>query len=181
MTNPALHMLRTHWWVLLIRGIAAILFGVIALFWPGLTAFVLLISFGIFAIIDGVFALITAFRRKATDDRWWSWLVDGLLSIIIGLMALFWPAATALAFVIWIAAWAVVVGIMRIIAAIKLRHEIEGEWALGLGGLLMVVWGILMAVLPASGILGLTWLIGGFALMIGVTLIALAFRLRRIR
>ena len=93
MTHPALHILRAHWWVLLIRGIAALLFGVIALFWPGLSAFVLLISFGIFAITDGVFALITAFRRKSTDDRWWSWLADGLLSIIIGLMALFWPAA----------------------------------------------------------------------------------------
>lgn len=180
MTHPALHILRAHWWVLLIRGIAALLFGIVALFWPGLSAFVLLISFGIFAITDGVFALITAFRRKFTDDRWWSWLVDGLLSIIIGLMALFWPAATALALVYWIAAWAVAAGAMRIIAAIRLRREIEGEWALGLGGLLMVVWGALLAVMPATGILGLTWLIGSFAILIGITMIILALRLRRI-
>ncbi|MDN3712379.1 DUF308 domain-containing protein [Paracoccus cavernae] len=101
-----------------------------------------------------------------------------MLSIIIGLMALFWTESTALALVIWIAAWAMVAGVMRIIAAIRLRNEIEGEWALGLSGLLMVLWGLALAVMPAAGILSLTWLFGLFAIVIGVVMILLAFRVK---
>ncbi|SMG24857.1 HdeD family acid-resistance protein [Paracoccus sp. J56] len=126
-------------------------------------------------------AIVIAFRRKSSDDGWWAWALDGLLSIVIGLMALFWPEATALAFIIWMAAWGVVAGVFRIVAAIRLRHEIEGEWALGLSGLLLITWGVLMALLPAAGLLSIAWLIGTFALLIGVVMIALAFRLRRLR
>lgn len=176
--QPALRALSEYWWVLLIRGIAAVIFGVIALAWPGLTAYALLLTFGIYAIVDGVFAIFTGFRRKSDDDQWWSWLVEGVLSIIIGLMALFWTESTALALVIWIAAWAMVAGVMRIIAAIRLRNEIEGEWALGLSGLLMVLWGLALAVMPAAGILSLTWLFGLFAIVIGVVMILLAFRVK---
>ncbi len=176
--QPALRALSQFWWVLLIRGIAAILFGIVALAWPGLTAYTLLLTFGIFAVVDGIFAIITGFRRKAGDDQWWSWLVEGILSLIIGLMALFWTETTALALVIWIAAWAMVAGVMRIIAAIRLRHEIEGEWALGLSGLLMLLWGLAFAVVPAAGILSLTWLFGLFALLTGVVMIILAFRVK---
>lgn len=178
MEKSILSTMRSNWWMVLIRGIAAVIFGLVALFLPGLTAYSLLLTFGIFAVVDGVFAIITGFHRKSEDDRWWAWLVEGLLSIIIGLMALFWPAATAIAIVIWIAAWAIVAGIMRIIAAIRLRREIEGEWALGLSGLLLTLWGALMAYMPVSGILSLTWLMGVFAIMIGIVLIVLSFRLK---
>ncbi len=178
MEKSILSTMRSNWWMVLIRGIAAVIFGLVALFLPGLTAYSLLLTFGIFAVVDGVFAIITGFHRKSEDDRWWAWLVEGLLSIIIGLMALFWPAATAIAIVIWIAAWAIVAGIMRIIAAIRLRREIEGEWALGLSGLLLALWGALMAYMPVSGILSLTWLMGVFAIMIGIVLIVLSFRLK---
>ena len=170
-----------NWWVLLLRGIAAVIFGLLALFWPGLTVYLLLIVFGAYAIFDGIMAVIVAFQRKSEDDGWWAWALDGALSIIIGLMALFWPEATALAFVIWMAAWAVVAGIFRIIAAIRLRKEIEGEWALGLSGLLMVIWGVLMALIPAAGLLSLAWLIGVFALLIGGVMVVLSFRLRGMR
>lgn len=181
MNSPSLQALADYWWALLLRGIAAVIFGLIALFWPGLTAYALLLAFGIFALFDGVLAIATAFRRKPSDDRWWSWLIDGALSIIIGLMALFWPVATAIAIVIWIAAWAIVVGVMRILAAIKLRHEIEGEWALGLSGLLMIVWGVLLFALPAAGILGLTWMFGVFTLLAGIVMIVLALRVRGLK
>ena len=103
------------------------------------------------------------------------------MSIIIGLMALFWTESTALALVIWIAAWAIVVGVMRIVAAIRLRHEIDGEWALGLSGVLAVIWGLALALMPAVGILSLTWLFGIFAILIGGVLIALAFRVKKIQ
>ncbi|WP_312528639.1 HdeD family acid-resistance protein [Paracoccus sp. (in: a-proteobacteria)] len=181
MENLELRAFAEYWWVLLIRGIAAIIFGLVALFWPGLTAYALLLTFGIFALVDGVMAIIVGFRRKGSDDRWWSWLIDGVLSILIGLMAIFWPVATAIALIIWIAAWAIVVGVMRIIAAIRLRHEIEGEWAMGLSGLLMVLWGVLLFAMPASGILSLTWLFGIFTLMVGIVMIIFAFRVKKLK
>ena len=174
-------VMADNWWVLLLRGIAAVIFGLLALFWPGLTVYLLLIVFGAYAIFDGIMAVIVAFQRKSEDDGWWAWALDGALSIIIGLMALFWPEATALALIIWMAIWAVVGGIFRIIAAFRLRAEIEGEWALGFSGLLMVIWGVLMALIPAAGLLSIAWLIGIFALLIGIVMIVLAFRLRGMR
>lgn len=174
-------VMANNWWVPLLRGIAAVIFGLMALFWPGLTVYFLLIVFGAYAIFDGIMATIVAFQRKSEDDRWWSWALDGFLSIVIGLMALFWPVATALVFVIWMAAWAVVTGVLRIIAAIRLRKEIAGEWALGLSGLLLIIWGGLMAMIPAAGLLSIAWLIGLFALLIGAVMVVLAFRLRGMR
>lgn len=176
-----IRVMADHWWVPLLRGIAAILFGLMALIWPGLTVYALLLVFGVYAIFDGVMSTVVAFRRKSSDDRWWAWALDGALSILIGLMALFWPEATALAFIIWMAAWGVVAGVFRIIAALRLRHEIEGEWALGLSGLLLVAWGVLLALVPAAGLLSIAWLIGLFALLIGVVMIVLAFRLKGLR
>ncbi|RCW79424.1 HdeD family acid-resistance protein [Paracoccus lutimaris] len=176
-----LRVMADYWWVPLLRGIAAVIFGLMALIWPGLTVYVLLIVFGAYAVFDGVMALIVGFQRKSEDDGWWAWALDGALSIIIGLMALFWPEATALAFVIWMAVWAVVGGVFRIVSAIRLRQQIEGEWALGLSGLFLVIWGVLMAMIPAAGLLSIAWLIGTFALLIGVAMIVLAFRLRGMR
>lgn len=178
--NELLRIMAASWWLLLLRGLAGIVFGILALLWPGLTVMALLIVFGVYAILDGILALITGFRRRSMDERWWAWALDGILSIAIGLMALFWPAATALAFVIWIAAWAIVAGGFRIYAAIRLRREIEGEWALALSGVLLVIWGVLIVLVPAAGLLSLAWLIGIFALLIGVTMLVLAFRLRRL-
>ncbi|WP_052081387.1 HdeD family acid-resistance protein [Paracoccus halophilus] len=174
-------VMAANWWVVLLRGIAAILFGLLALIWPGLTVYALLLVFGGYAIFDGIMAITVGFQRRTADEGWWSWALDGFLSIVIGLMALFWPAATALVFVIWMAAWAVIAGIFRIIAAIRLRRDIQGEWALGLSGLLLAVWGILMAMIPAAGLLSIAWLIGTFALLIGVAMIVLALRLRGMR
>ncbi|KRW94883.1 HdeD family acid-resistance protein [Paracoccus sp. MKU1] len=176
-----IRVMADHWWVPLLRGIAAILFGLLALIWPGLTVYALLLVFGAYAIFDGAMAIVTAFRRKSSDDRWWAWALDGALSLLIGLMALFWPEATALAFIIWMAAWGVVAGVFRIIAAIRLRDEIEGEWALGLSGLLLMAWGVLLALVPAAGLLSIAWLIGLFALLIGVVMIVLALRLRGLK
>lgn len=179
--NELIRVMAANWWVLALRGTAAVLFGIIALLAPGLTVYALLMVFGAYAVFDGVLAVFTAFQRKSDDDRWWAWALDGILSIAIGFMALFWTEATALAFIIWMAIWGVISGVFRIVAAIRLRHEIEGEWALGLSGALLVVWGVLMARLPAAGLLSLAWLIGTFAILIGVTLIVLAFRLRKIK
>lgn len=181
MNNPVLNSIGDNWWVFLLRGIAAIIFGIVALFWPGLTAYALVLTFGVYVLADGILAIYTAFQRKPTDDQWWTWLIDGALSIILGLMALFSTEATALALLIWIAAWAIVVGVMRIIGAIRLRKIIDGEWALGLSGLLMIIWGVALAMMPAAGIVSLTWVFGILSILLGGALIALAFRVKSLK
>ncbi|MDT1060557.1 HdeD family acid-resistance protein [Paracoccus sp. CPCC 101403] len=178
--DDLVRMMAANWWMVLLRGIAAVLFGIIALAWPGLTVYVLLLTFGAYAVFDGILALVTGYQRRKTDERWWAWGLEGLLSIAIGLMALFWTEATALAFIIWMAIWGVIAGVFRIVAAIRLRHEIDGEWALVLSGVLLVMWGLLMAMLPAAGLLSIAWLLGIFAVLIGITLIALSLRLRKL-
>ena len=175
-------MLRTlgrNWWALALRGVAAILLGILAFAWPGITLFVLVLFFGAYMLVDGIFAIVAAVRAAGEEDRWWLLLIEGILGVLAGLVAFFWPGLTALALLYFIAAWAIVTGIMEIVAAVRLRQEIEGEWALGLSGLLSVIFGVLLVVLPApAGLLSLVWLIGAYAVATGVLLLILAFRVR---
>jgi len=159
--------------------VAAILLGILAFAWPGITLFVLVLFFGAYMLVDGIFAIVAAVRAAGEEDRWWLLLIEGILGVLAGLVAFFWPGLTALALLYFIAAWAIVTGIMEIVAAIRLRQEIEGEWALGLSGLLSVIFGILLVVLPApAGLLSLVWLVGAYAVATGVLLLILAFRVR---
>jgi uncharacterized membrane protein HdeD (DUF308 family) len=174
-----LPVLARNWWALVLRGLAAILFGVLAFAWPGITLFVLVLFFGAYMLVDGIFAIVAAVRAAGEEDRWWLLLIEGILGVLAGLVAFFWPGLTALALLYFIAAWAIVTGIMEIVAAVRLRQEIEGEWALGLSGLLSVIFGVLLVVLPApAGLLSLVWLIGAYAVATGVLLLILAFRVR---
>jgi uncharacterized membrane protein HdeD (DUF308 family) len=174
-----LPVLARNWWALVLRGLAAILFGVLAFAWPGITLFVLVLFFGAYMLVDGIFAIVAAVRAAGEEDRWWLLLVQGILGVLAGLVAIFWPGLTALALLYFIAAWAIVTGIMEIVAAIRLRREIEGEWALALSGALAVLFGVLLVVLPApAGLLSLVWLIGAYAVATGVLLLILAFRVR---
>jgi uncharacterized membrane protein HdeD (DUF308 family) len=174
-----LRTLGRNWWALALRGVAAILFGVLAFAWPGITLFVLVLFFGAYMLVDGIFAIVAAVRAAGEEDRWWLLLIEGILGVLAGLVAFFWPGLTALALLYFIAAWAIVTGIMEIVAAVRLRQEIEGEWALGLSGLLSVIFGVLLVVLPApAGLLSLVWLIGAYAVATGVLLLILAFRVR---
>lgn len=169
-----------HWWIPLLRGVLAILFGLVALLMPGLTLAFLLGALAAFLIVDGILSIVIGFRRRGAEPNWWVWPLEGLLSIALAVMAFAWPAATALAFVFWIGAWSVLSGIMRIVAAVALRREIEGEWALGLSGVLSILLGVLMFVLPGAGLLSIAWMIGILSIMVGGALIAFAFRLRRL-
>jgi uncharacterized membrane protein HdeD (DUF308 family) len=174
-----LRTLGRNWWALALRGVAAILLGILAFAWPGITLFVLVLFFGAYMLVDGIFAIVAAVRAAGEEDRWWLLLIEGILGVLAGLVAFFWPGLTALALLYFIAAWAIVTGIMEIVAAIRLRQEIEGEWALGLSGLLSVIFGILLVVLPApAGLLSLVWLVGAYAVATGVLLLILAFRVR---
>jgi uncharacterized membrane protein HdeD (DUF308 family) len=168
--------LASYWWTLLFRGIAAMLFGLAALFWPGLTLFTLIVFFGAYTFVDGVFAIVTGIR--GSGGRRWLLFADGVLGVLVGLIAFFSPGATALVLLYVIAVWAVLTGVLKVVMAIWLRREIDNEWTMALSGVLWVLLGVVLAVLPGVGLLSLSWLIGVFALGAGLTFLVLAFRVR---
>jgi uncharacterized membrane protein HdeD (DUF308 family) len=174
--QPILPILADNWWALLLRGIAAALFGLAALFWPGLTLLVLIVFFGAYALVDGGFAIVAGIR--GSGGRRWLLLAEGVLSVLAGLIAFFWPDITALVLLYVIAAWAIFTGILKVVMAIWLRREIENEWLMVLSGVLSVLFGVILAVLPGVGLLSLVWLVGIYALIFGVALIVLGFRVR---
>jgi uncharacterized membrane protein HdeD (DUF308 family) len=176
----ALRELAENWWLLLLRGIAAIGFGVLAFIWPDLTLLTLTYMWGIYAISDGVFALWAAIAGKDGEiaPRWWLAVV-GIAGILAGLLAFVWPDMTALVLLMFIASWAIVIGLLQIWGAIRLRKEIEGEWLLGLSGLLSAAFGVLMFAQPGAGALAVVWMIGWFAILAGCVYIALAFQLKK--
>ena len=168
-------MANRMWWALLLRGIAAVLFGLAALFWPNETLWVLIVFFGAYALVSGVFAI---FAGIADSTRRWLLLTEGVLGVVAGLIAFFWPGLTALVLLYVIAGWAIFTGVVQIATAISLRREIDNEWLMILSGGLSVLFGVLLAVLPGVGLLSLTWLIGIYALIFGVAFIVLGFRVR---
>ena len=170
--------LARNWWLLLLRGIFGIIFGVLTFFWPEISLVALVLLFGAFAFADGVFALINGIRERRANDRWWLLILHGLMGIGAGVVTLVWPGISALALLYVIAAWALVTGALEIAAAIRLRKVIEGEWLLALSGIASVLLGILLFVFPGPGALAVVLWIGAYALVSGVLLIVLAFRLR---
>ncbi|MEA2921662.1 MAG: hypothetical protein QOF07_1625 [Bradyrhizobium sp.] len=176
----ALRELAANWWVLLLRGVAAIGFGALAFAWPGLTLLTLTYMWGFYAIADGVLALWAAIAGRGGEmaPRWWLAVV-GIAGIVSGLLAFVWPGITALILLMFIASWAIVIGVLQIWGAVRLRKEIEGEWLLGLSGLLSVAFGVVLFAQPGAGALAVVWLIGSFALLAGCVYIALAFQLKK--
>lgn len=171
--------LAENWWMFLLRGIAAIAFGLLSLFWPVLTLLALVLMYGAYAFVDGVFAIVAAARgRGGPMPRWWLALV-GALGVFAGLATFFWPDITALVLIAIIGAWALVSGVFEIVGAIRLRKEIDNEWLLILHGVLGVLFGLFVLVQPGAGGLALVWVIGGFALVSGLLLVSFAFRLKK--
>jgi len=173
-----LHALAKNWWLLLLRGIAAILFGVLALGWPGLTLLTLILLYGAFALVDGVIAIIAAITGDAPTARWWLAIV-GILGIAVGILTFIWPGMTALILLFFIGGWALATGVFQIIGAIRLRKEIDNEWLLILSGVISVLFGLGVLVYPGAGALALVWVIGTYAIIAGVLYIGLAFRLKK--
>lgn len=167
-----------HWWAMALRGAVAILFGIAAFLRPGLALEALILLFGAYALVDGVFAIVGVFGGTRMGTPRWLLFLEGVVSILAGLIAFFLPGLTAIALLYLIAAWAIITGIAEVATAIRLRQEIQGEWALILGGVLSVLFGLILAVLPAVGILSLIWLIGAYAVAFGVLLVIAGFRAR---
>jgi uncharacterized membrane protein HdeD (DUF308 family) len=176
-TSPLalLRALAENWWLLLLRGIAAIAFGVLAFIWPNLTLLTLTFLWGIYAIADGIFALGAAVSGKGGQiaPRWWLGLI-GIAGILAGLITFVWPGITAQVLLVFIASWAIVAGVLQIWGAIQLRKEIEVEWMLALSGLLSVALGVALIARPGAGALAVVWLIGSFAILVGCIYISLA-------
>jgi len=170
--------LARNWWLVVLRGVLAILFGVLAFVWPAVTLLTLIVMFGVYAIVDGLVAIGTSFSRAKDSPRWWVFLVEGVINIGAGVIALLWPGLATLVLVYMIASWAVITGILEIAAAVRLRDEISNEWVLGLGGFVSIVLGVLLFLQPAAGGLAIVWIIAGYALIFGVLLVILGFRLR---
>lgn len=173
-----LHALAKNWWLLLLRGIAAILFGVLAFAWPGITLLSLVILYGFYALLDGLFAILAAIKGGNIESRWWLILI-GILGVAAGLVTFFWTGITALVLIMFIGAWALIHGIFEIVGAIKIRKEIDNEWWLILSGALSVIFGLAVLIMPGAGALALIWLIGAYAIIFGGMLVGFAFRLKK--
>jgi uncharacterized membrane protein HdeD (DUF308 family) len=172
--------LARNWWVVFLRGLAGIIFGLITFFEPGISLAALVLLFGAYALVDGVLSIATAVRRRGAD-RWWLLLVEGIAGVLAGLVTFFWPAITAIVLLYLIAAWALVTGVLEIAAAIRLRKAITGEWLLALSGVASVILGVLLMIAPGPGALAVVIWIGAYAFVFGALLIGLSFRLRSLR
>lgn len=167
----------SSWWALVLRGVAAIAFGVLAFAWPQITVTALVFLWGAYALVDGAFAIAAGIKSHGESNRWWVLLLEGILSVAAGLVAFFIPGITALVLLIVIAAWAIVTGAFEIAAAIQLRKYIKGEWLLALAGVASILFGVALLFNPAAGALALVWLIGAYAIVFGVLMIVLGLRL----
>jgi uncharacterized membrane protein HdeD (DUF308 family) len=175
--RPTLDALARNWGWVMARGVFAIIFGFLTFAWPGLTLLTLVIFYGAYAFVDGVTALVAAVAKGAPAPRWWLALV-GVAGIAAGVITLFYPGITGIVLLYFIAFWAIAIGVFQIIGGIAMRKEIEGEWLLILSGVISVVFGCFMIVYPVAGALSVAFLIGSFAILQGVILIAFSLRLR---
>ena len=176
-----LGLVARDWWVFAIRGIAALVFGVLAFIWPETTLTVLVLFFGAYVLVDGVALLVALIRGDETARRHgWAVGIMGVLGVVGGIVTFFWPNITALTLLYLVALWAIAMGVFQMMAAIALRREIDGEFWMGLGGLLSVAFGAYLLVFPGTGLLSLVWLVGFWAVAFGVSSLRLAFRLRGI-
>ena len=176
-----LEYLSRQWWSVALRGVLAVVFGVIAWIWPDITLRALVLLYGFYALVDGLLALAALLvgGRLVSDRRGWL-IVEGVAGIAAGVIAFLWPEITALVLLYLIAAWAIATGVLEVAVAVWLRRELRGEWLLALGGIVSVVFGVFLIVRPGEGATAVVWLIGLFAIVFGVALIGLGLRRRRL-
>lgn len=175
-------MLQTYsrsWWLFISRGIVAVLFGLAAILFPGITLNLLVLLVGAFFFADGVLAIVSSLGTRRVVGHWWVSLLEGVAGVLIGVLAVIWPGTTLIAMVYMIAAWATVTGFFEIVAAVHLRRIISGEWFLGLGGVISLLFGFLLFVSPGTGAVTLVWILGAYAIFFGILLLLLGFKLKK--
>ncbi len=168
------------WWLFALRGVVAVVFGILALIWPAKAWIVLVVLFGIFVLLDGILTTMVGIDFYRYFDRWWAVLLQGVAGIVIGIMTLIWlrPASHVLFY--WMAAWAVITGIFEIVSAARFRLFTSGEWALMLAGVLSILFGVLLIVYPGPGLIALVWVIGIFAIAYGIMELIFSSRLHKL-
>jgi len=171
--------LKANWWLIILRGLLAVLFGVMAFVWPGATLAALVILFGAYALVDGIFAIIAAIKTPEGVGGRGALVALGIISTAAGVLTFMYPGITAVALIYIMGAWAVLRGIVEIVAAIQLRKQISNEWLLLLAGVLSVAFGVLLFINPSAGALSLVWIIGIYAVVYGILLLVLAYKLKR--
>jgi uncharacterized membrane protein HdeD (DUF308 family) len=176
--TPVINAVARTWWMWLIRGLAAILFGILAFTWPGLTWITIAILFGAYALVDGVFAIIAAVRAVQQQQRWWPFLLEGIVGILIAAITWYDIRITIAALYLTIAAWAFITGILEIVAAVQLRKHIPNEIWLIIGGIASIAFGVLLLLYPVIGALTVIYIIAAYAVIFGIIMISFAFRLR---
>ena len=174
-------LLSRYWWTLVVRGILAVVFGILAIVWPGITLATLVIFFGAYILVDGIFGMVGAIGSWGNRDDHWLLLLEGLLGVGIGILTFRAPQVTGMVLLMFIAAWALATGVLEIVAAIRLRKEIQGEIWLILSGLASVVFALVLMIFPAAGALSLLWLISIYAVVFGIVLFAGGLKLRSLR
>ncbi len=178
LANLGAQVVRRNWWILALRGVFAIILGLIALFFPGIALRAFIIVFGVYAIIDGIAAVVIAIQERGSLSRWGWVLFEGIIGILAGIVAFVYPGLTALVLLYIIAFWAIVTGIMEIVAAFAIRGFAAREWALGIAGILSILFGILLIIRPGAGILAILWLVGIYSIIFGILFIVRAFQMR---
>jgi uncharacterized membrane protein HdeD (DUF308 family) len=176
--NVGAQVVLRNWWMLALRGVLAIIFGLVALLFPGIALFAFIFVFAAYAIIDGIVTVIVSIGERGSLSRWGWVLLEGILSLVAGIVAIAYPGLTALVLLYIVAAWAILTGIAEIAIALTIRRQITQEWALGLAGLLSIAFGILLFVRPGVGLLTILWLVGIYAIIFGILFIIRAFQLR---
>lgn len=176
--NVAVQAIRRNWWLLALRGVFAIIFGLIALFAPRIALFAFIIVFGVYAIIDGIAAVVIAIQERGSLSRWGWVLFEGIISILAGVVAFVYPGLTALALLFIVAIYAILTGILEIVAAFVIRGFAAREWALGIAGVLSIIFGIILFIRPGAGLLTILWLVGIYAIVFGILFIVRAFQMR---
>jgi uncharacterized membrane protein HdeD (DUF308 family) len=176
-----LEKITHNWWLYALRGLVAVLFGILAFTRPEQALHTLVLLFGAYALVDGILAIVAGIASKRYFERWWAVLLEGVAGVVIGLLTFFLPGITTLALLYFIGAWALITGILEIVAAIQLRRVIKDEWMLILGGLFSILFSVLMFVFPVTGAVSVIWVIGIYAVFFGISEIIFAFRLHSLR
>ena len=172
--------LGRNWWLLLLRGLVAIVFALLTWAQPGVSLAALVLVFGIYVLADGVLGVWSAIAKRRDNRHWWLLLLWGLVGIVVGVMTFIMPGITGLVLLMYIAAWAMITGVLQIVAAIRLRKEIKGEWLMILSGLVSVAFGVLLFLQPGAGALAVAWIIAAYAFIFGVLMVLLAFKVRKL-
>ena len=172
------NMIVRHWWALVLRGVLAVLFGILVIVQPGIALASLVLLVGAYMFVDGIFAIAGSLTHREQYQHWWLTLIEGIIGVIAGIIAFVYPGLTALTILIVIGVWAVLTGIFEIIAAIRLREVVQDEWLLALSGVLSILFGLFVLFFPGTGALAILGIIAAYAIIFGVLMIILGFRLR---